>query len=110
LSGSGPISTHPYQEQRSILETSQVACGIPASQMNLDRVTAVQGLDKSQCGTCLKVTSKQNGLVLYIVAVDIGGQGLDMNTVAFSQLSDGETTGHVDVTWESTDAGKCAGV
>ncbi|KAI9294175.1 hypothetical protein K502DRAFT_274312, partial [Neoconidiobolus thromboides FSU 785] len=84
-----------------------VMCGFLGSHMDLNRVTAVQDLTGAECGSCLKVTG--NNKVVYVMAVDRGGQGLDINMSSFKELF-GEETGRFDASWEVTDSGNCAGI
>ncbi|KAI9294174.1 hypothetical protein K502DRAFT_342610 [Neoconidiobolus thromboides FSU 785] len=106
-SGSNRISTHYYHQDAPLLDKSPVMCGILGSHMDLDRVTAVQDLLGSECGTCLKVSG--NDKVVYVMAVDKGGQGLDINMNSFKELF-GEESGRFEASWEATDSGNCAGI
>ncbi|KAJ9085565.1 hypothetical protein DSO57_1012572 [Entomophthora muscae] len=107
LEGEGKITTHHYEDQAGVLDTSQVMCGIKGSDMDLTRITAVAGLSSAKCRTCLKISTSSK--TVYAMAVDSGGVGLDLNKSQFKELS-GDITGLVQVKWEEADASHCAGV
>ncbi|KAJ1654923.1 hypothetical protein IWQ61_005230 [Dispira simplex] len=110
LSGSGDISTHDYIGLGAGLANNPPFCGMPYAELKLDRITAVQGLQQSECGTCIKVTCGRNpSKSVYLLAVDKGGAGLDINTQAYETLFN-EPPGRAPATWEVTDSSQCAGV
>ncbi|KAI9298605.1 hypothetical protein K502DRAFT_284650, partial [Neoconidiobolus thromboides FSU 785] len=76
--------------------------------MDLSRVTAVEDLERSECGACIKITS-ESGRVAYVMAVDKGGHGLDVNVKSFEKLFD-DVTGLYAASWEQADAGNCSGI
>ncbi|KAI9290876.1 hypothetical protein K502DRAFT_284086, partial [Neoconidiobolus thromboides FSU 785] len=85
-----------------------VFCGYKGSHMDINRITAVQSLTLNECGACLKVTAK-NGKFVYVMAVDKGGFGLDLNKKSFTQLF-GINSGRFDAKWEKTEASHCKGI
>ncbi|WP_412074636.1 hypothetical protein ACLF6K_00165 [Streptomyces xanthophaeus] len=100
LEGSGPIASHNYRALANRLDSHPVSCGIPGSTMDLSRITAVEGLTGEECGTVLKVTNALDPSKFeYVMAVDQGGLGLDLNTEAFSKLF-GTETGRWNAHWE----------
>ncbi|KAJ9084733.1 hypothetical protein DSO57_1021238 [Entomophthora muscae] len=107
ITGTQKISTHDYLAVEETLDKNPVYCGIPGSTMNLGRITAVQGLTSSQCGTCLRISG--NDKDTYVMAVDKGGAGLDLNTKSFSYLF-GEDTGLFGASWEPADQSHCSGI
>ncbi|KAJ1954203.1 hypothetical protein IWQ62_005813 [Dispira parvispora] len=109
LSGSGDISTHIYEGMAG-LDTNPPFCGMPYAELQLNRITAVQGLQKDQCGKCIKVTSgKDTSKSVYLLAVDQGGAGLDINSQAWDTLFN-EPPSKAPATWEEADSSQCAGV
>ncbi|KXN71917.1 hypothetical protein CONCODRAFT_78083 [Conidiobolus coronatus NRRL 28638] len=110
LSGNQKITTHHYNEVKGALDTNPVFCGYPGSQMDISRITAVQGLTQSQCGACLKVCNAEDpSKHQYVMAVDRGGVGLDLNVDSFYALF-GDRTGLYGATWEQVDSSNCAGI
>ena len=60
---------------------------------------AVEALDKStDCMKCLKVTATNTGKSIYVLAVDTGGQGLDISSPAFLELF-GQKTDASPASW-----------
>jgi len=104
--GSQPITTHDYLAPNDL-----GSCGIPYSCLDVTRVTAVQALDKSvDCGTCIKVTCTSNpAKFVYVVAIDTGGQGLDLSTPSFQDLF-GINTGIFPASWAPTNPRNCLSV
>ncbi|KAJ9073979.1 hypothetical protein DSO57_1010958 [Entomophthora muscae] len=107
LTGKQPISTHYYDTLAEYLDTNPVFCGILGSHLNISRITAVQGLTQDQCGTCLRIAG--GGHEVYVMAVDKGGAGLDLNKDSFMFLF-GEDTGMFEATWEPVDSANCTGI
>lgn len=61
------------------LQTNPPSCGMPYAELNLALITAVQKMDNSAtCNLCLKVSNEDKSKSLYVLAVDLGGQGLDV--------------------------------
>ncbi|KAI8075943.1 uncharacterized protein B0P05DRAFT_638533 [Gilbertella persicaria] len=81
LSSSAKITPQDYIGLGKLaLQTTYPACGMPYSELNLTRITAVQNINTaSTCGLCLKVTGTNTGRSIYVLAVDLGGSGLDTN-------------------------------
>ena len=81
--GHGLITTHPYNPSMPL-----PACQIPYTCLDVSRITAIQTLDKRvDCGTCLKVVNSNNpARFVHVLAVDLGGRGLDLSTPAFVKL------------------------
>lgn len=55
---------------------------MPYNELNLARITAVAKMDTSAtCGLCLKVVnSVDTSKFIYVLAVDLGGSGLDVRS------------------------------
>lgn len=53
---------------------------MPYNELNLARITAVQNMDTSTtCNLCLKVVNAEDtSKYVYVLAVDMGGSGLDV--------------------------------
>lgn len=64
----------------SALANNPPACGMLYNELNLARITAVAKMDTSTtCGLCLKVVnSVDTSKFIYVLAVDLGGSGLDV--------------------------------
>lgn len=107
LSGQQPISTHHYDAIAAYLDTNPVFCGILGSHLDLSRITAVQDLTPDQCGTCLRIAG--GGSAVYVMAVDRGGAGLDLNRDSFMALF-GEETGMFQASWEPVASFHCVGI
>ncbi|MGW7433348.1 hypothetical protein ACWGIN_27885 [Streptomyces sp. NPDC054861] len=105
LTGAQPVSFHDYQALRQALEATPTFCDVPGSHLDLSRITAVQNLQPEECGTVLKVTSRSNPDIppQYVMAVDQGGRGLDLNRDTFKTLNGGVAEGLTDVAWEPVD-------
>lgn len=54
---------------------------MPYNQLNLARITAVQNMNTgATCNLCLKVVNTANpAKFIYVLAVDLGGAGLDVS-------------------------------
>eukprot|EP01123_Difflugia_compressa_P006913 TRINITY_DN1931_c0_g2_i1.p1 TRINITY_DN1931_c0_g2~~TRINITY_DN1931_c0_g2_i1.p1 ORF type:complete len:350 (-),score=77.12 TRINITY_DN1931_c0_g2_i1:146-1144(-) len=63
------------------------------------------------CGQCVKMTStdKYGSKTIYVVRIDIGGQGFDLNKPAFDEMcgNQGYLDGHCDISYETVDASLC---
>jgi hypothetical protein len=59
---------------------------MPYNELNLARITAVAKMDTSTtCGLCLKVVnSADTSKFIYVLAVDLGGSGLDVRPFFFA--------------------------
>jgi hypothetical protein len=57
---------------------------MPYATLDLSRITAVQGLNKvTDCNKCIKVVNTQDpSKYVYVLAVDLGGSGLDVSLFA----------------------------
>ncbi|KAJ2764301.1 hypothetical protein IWQ56_004538 [Coemansia nantahalensis] len=89
LTGSGIITYHDYQAlPLSSVANNPPSCGMPYAQLDLTRITAVQALDnKVDCGQCVKVcNAKDDAKFVYVLAVDLGGRGLDLSKPSFGRL------------------------
>lgn len=52
---------------------------MPYAELNLARITAVQNMDNAAtCNLCLKVSNEDKSKNIYVLAVDLVGQGLDV--------------------------------
>ncbi|WP_370418050.1 hypothetical protein AB8O64_04965 [Streptomyces sp. QH1-20] len=73
----------------------------------MEYVTAVQGLKQSECGTVLEVTNpKRPRHPVYVIAVDNGGKGLDLNKDSFAELNGDVRHGLVHVRWKPVNSAK----
>lgn len=111
LSGNQPVTTNYYHTQRAALAVSPVSCGIYGNDMDVNRITAVQGLSHEECGTCLRVTNPEDpSKSQYVMAVDRGGRGLDLNLETFRALFNGQESGAFAAKWEVAESSKCSGI
>ncbi|MFJ3973343.1 hypothetical protein ACIPYR_35055 [Streptomyces parvus] len=109
LKGDRPISSHNYRAMADLPNYS-VFCDIPISMMDLTRITAVQGLDTDECGTILKVTNPlKPDAPQYVMAVDRGGAGLDLNSDSFRELF-GTNENFQRASWEPADPSHGKGI
>ena len=104
LSGAQVITPENYPDFGGYIYNPPF-CGMPYSSLDLNRVTAMQ--DGIQCGACLEVCGN-NGCV-DVLAIDQGGQGLDLSTGAFGQIF-GQADTPAYATWNPVDGGRCAGI
>lgn len=77
LNGSGWVT---FRDFYSIADDSPFQppfCQIPYAYLDLNRITAVQGLTPDQCGACLQVCGVNS--CLFMVAIDRGGHNLDLS-------------------------------
>ncbi|MFI6920954.1 hypothetical protein ACIBIZ_13450 [Nonomuraea spiralis] len=103
LSGEQKVTFHEFRPGKGSLDEIPMSCGIPGSALDLSRITAVQGLTASECGTILKVVNPTRPDIppQYVMAVDRGGRGLDLNTDTFKALNGGSLSeGLVPAKWE----------
>ncbi|KAI9782586.1 MAG: hypothetical protein M1839_004830 [Geoglossum umbratile] len=80
LSGNDIISVENYPDIGPNSPDNPPYCGMAWDSLDLSLVTAVQGLTKDQCGTCLLVCGAEPNGCEYILAVDRGGRNLDLST------------------------------
>ncbi|RCH84580.1 hypothetical protein CU098_005305 [Rhizopus stolonifer] len=111
LSGSTSVTPEDYYGLGpQALETSYPACGMPYNELNLARITAVEDIDiSSECGQCLEVTNSNNGESIFVLAVDKGGQGLDISIPSFESLF-GQSTDPAPASWAAVDISNCEGI
>ncbi|KAJ1657720.1 hypothetical protein IWQ61_002931 [Dispira simplex] len=112
LSGSGTITPHNYVDMGTYaLTNNPPSCGMPYASLDITRITAIQTMDKSsECGKCIKVTNGDDPLkFIHVLAVDTGGRGLDVSTVAYKELF-GQDTDPAPASWEPADDSDCSGI
>ncbi|CAG8609990.1 2864_t:CDS:2, partial [Ambispora gerdemannii] len=110
LSGSQTITPEDYPVFGPKAVNNPPFCGMPYAELDLNRITAVQGLSQSECGTCLKVIGLADASKsVYVLAVDSGGQGLDLSTGAFMVLF-GQNQSPAGASWSPVDASHCNGI
>ncbi|KAI8373309.1 hypothetical protein BD560DRAFT_467202 [Blakeslea trispora] len=111
LSGSASVTPEDYYGLgEEALRISYPACGMPYSELNLARITAVQAIDTAnECGQCLKVTNLNTGEHIYVLAVDKGGRGLDISIPAFESLF-GQKTDPSPAKWTNVKKSNCEGI
>ncbi|KAJ9088297.1 hypothetical protein DSO57_1024435 [Entomophthora muscae] len=107
LYGAYNVTTHPYEELAARGKLDLTYCEYKDSEMILSRVTAVENLVLSECGACLEVMSGRK--FEFVMAVDHGGLGLDLNTSTFKKLFN-DHTGVYHAKWKPADPEKCRGV
>ncbi|CAO3610767.1 unnamed protein product [Cunninghamella blakesleeana] len=110
LSGSYSITPNDYigLPPQGLLNNPP-ACEMPYATLDLGRIVAVQALDKStDCNKCLKIVNEQGDYV-YALAVDLGGQGLDLSTPSFKALF-GQQYDATPATWSETAYSNCKGI
>ncbi|KXN65261.1 hypothetical protein CONCODRAFT_13214 [Conidiobolus coronatus NRRL 28638] len=109
LKGSQLISWLNYQNMDSNSKQSPPSCGYDYSKLDLNRVTAVEGLNKSQCGACLKVTNPTSNNEVYVLVIDMGGKGLDLSESSYTKLFN-TTDQPLRAEWETVDNSFCDGI
>ena len=107
LSGAQVITPEDYPVFGPNAPNNPPFCGYAYSSLNLNQITAVQGLDSSDCGTCIQVCG--NGNCGYALVVDQGGEGLDLSTGLFSQLF-GQSQTPEYATWNQVSDSNCDGI
>jgi len=80
LTGSGIISVENYPDIGPNSPDNPPYCGMAWDSLDLNLVTAAEGLTKDQCGTCLLVCGAEPNGCEYILVVDRGGRNLDLST------------------------------
>ncbi|KAI9700712.1 MAG: hypothetical protein M1836_002081 [Candelina mexicana] len=107
LNGRAKISVHQYPETGRNAPNNPPFCGMPWHALDLNRITAVQDLTQSQCGTCLEICGVKRCITM--LAVDRGGQHLDMSTgVSLSVI--GTENGVAEAWWKVVDLKWCHGI
>jgi hypothetical protein len=93
------------------LANNPPACGMPYNQLNLARITAVQNMNTgTTCNLCLKVVNSNNpSKFVYVLAVDLGGNGLDLSIPAFEYIFDQKYDAS-PASWSTVDYSFCAGI
>ncbi|SAM08038.1 hypothetical protein [Absidia glauca] len=112
LSGSARITPQDYIGLPPVaLANNPPACGMPYATLDLSRITAVQGLNKAtDCNKCIKVVNTQDpSKYVYVLAVDLGGSGLDLSIPSFKKLF-GQQYDASPASWAEADASHCAGI
>ncbi|CAG8487519.1 474_t:CDS:2 [Ambispora leptoticha] len=110
LSGSQTITPEDYPVFGPKAVNNPPFCGMPYAELDLNRITAVEGLGQGGCGTCLKVTSlDDSSKSVFVLAVDQGGQGLDLSTGAFMVLF-GQDQSPAGASWSPVDGSNCNGI
>ncbi|KAI7882124.1 uncharacterized protein EV154DRAFT_523148 [Mucor mucedo] len=112
LQGSHIITPQDYYGlPAAALANSPPACGMPYNQLNLARITAVQNMNTgSTCNLCLKiVNSMETTKFIYVLAVDLGGNGLDLSVPAFEYLFD-QGSDPSPASWSTVNYSFCIGV
>ncbi|KAI9493035.1 hypothetical protein BDB00DRAFT_406077 [Zychaea mexicana] len=111
LSGSATITPQDYYGLPvNALENNPPACGMPYAQLNLALITAVEAMDTAfTCNLCLNVTNQDQSRSIYVLAVDLGGSGLDLSIPAFEYLFD-QRYDASPASWSTVDDSYCAGI
>ncbi|KAK4510151.1 uncharacterized protein ATC70_006323 [Mucor velutinosus] len=112
LSGSARITPQDYYGlPTSALANNPPACGMPYNQLNLARITAVANMNTgSTCNLCLKVVNSANpSKFIYVLAVDLGGSGLDLSIPSFEYLF-GQRYDASPASWTTVASSYCEGI
>ncbi|KAF1806204.1 hypothetical protein FB192DRAFT_1453316 [Mucor lusitanicus] len=112
LSGSARITPQDYYGlPASALANNPPACGMPYNQLNLARITAVANMNTgSTCNLCLKVVNSANpSKFIYVLAVDLGGSGLDLSIPSFEYLF-GQRYDASPASWTTVASSYCEGI
>ncbi|BFZ61836.1 hypothetical protein YB2330_002913 [Saitoella coloradoensis] len=107
LSGSQTVTEHDYPSYSDGSAVNNPPyCGLTYTytSLNLNYVTAVQPIDASTCGSCLKVCGSTG--CRYFLAIDKGGRGLDVSTGGAIEVF-GQNTDPAPAEWEVVDPGFC---
>lgn len=107
VSGEGSISVENYPVIGPSAPNNPPYCGMSWSELNLDLITAVEGLDFSDCGACIQVCGDSG--CENVLVVDSGGSGLDLSTGCSINVI-GNNNGIGYATWEQVDNGNCDGI
>ncbi|KXN65262.1 hypothetical protein CONCODRAFT_13215 [Conidiobolus coronatus NRRL 28638] len=110
LAGDQVVTCHDYEGMDPISLKNPPSCGYDYSKLDLTRVTAVQGLSKSQCGSCLRVSNPSDpSNWIHVLVIDTGGRGLDLSTSAFIKLFN--STDHPSrAMWYPVESDNCEGI
>ncbi|KAI8969105.1 hypothetical protein BDF20DRAFT_145052 [Mycotypha africana] len=112
LSGSAVITPQDYYGlPAKALANNPPACGMPYNQLNLALITAVEKMDTSStCNQCLKVVNtRKPSVFIYVLAVDLGGSGLDLSIPAFNYLFN-QSYDASPASWSTVDSSYCEGI
>ncbi|KAL7312748.1 hypothetical protein PS15m_008478 [Mucor circinelloides] len=112
LSGSASITPQDYYGlPPNALANNPPACGMPYNQLNLARITAVAKMNTgSTCNLCLKVVNSANpSKFIYVLAVDLGGSGLDLSIPSFEYLF-GQRYDASPASWTTVASSYCEGI
>ena len=105
--GAASISVEDYPEIGPSAPNNPPFCGMPWSQLNLNFITAVEGLQQSECGTCLQVCGSSG--CVFALAVDRGGDGLDLSTgCSTNVIGNSDSRGYAE--WQAVDSTNCNGI
>jgi len=72
-------------------------------------IEKVEAWGSLSCGRCYRVTNKQGGQTINIIAVDHADTGLVLSLAALDKLTDGQgkVLGRVDVKYEEVGGSEC---
>ena len=112
MSGSSARCTyHDYESYEPVasFENSPAWCGIRYSQLNLARITAVNGLGGDGCAKCLRVSGPAGSL--YVLAVDTKADpGLDIARSSFAAITNENVLNPISCSWTVVADSYCAGI
>ncbi|KXN65263.1 hypothetical protein CONCODRAFT_13216 [Conidiobolus coronatus NRRL 28638] len=109
LKGDQLITWHDYEGMDANSRKNPPSCGYDYDKLDLTRVTAVESLDKSHCGACLKVANPTSKNEVYVLVIDMGGRGLDLSESSYTSLFN--TTDHpLRASWQPVDNSFCNGI
>ena len=101
------ISTHDYPSMLTSAPNNPPICGMSWASLDLSRVTAMEHLALSDCGTCLEICGAAG--CADILVIDRGGRGLDLSTAAKARvLGGGNDIG--EARWREVDHARCRGI
>ena len=101
------ISTHDYTSMLFSAPNNPPVCGMSWASLDLSRVTAMEHLALSDCGTCLEICGAAG--CADVLAIDRGGKGLDLSTGAKARVLGAEND-IGEATWREVDQARCRGV
>ena len=112
MSGSSARCTyHDYESYEPVanFENSPGWCGIRYSQLNLARITAVNGLGGDGCAKCLRVSGPAGSL--YVLAIDTKADpGLDIARSSFAAITNENVLNPVSCSWTVVADSFCSGI
>ena len=112
MSGSSARCTyHDYESYEPVasFENSPGWCGIRYSQLNLARITAVNGLGGDGCAKCLRVSGPAGSL--YVLAVDTKADpGLDIARTSFAAITNTNVLNPISCSWTVVADSFCQGI